>query len=473
MTHDDLGQVDVAIVGAGVVGCAIARQLSATGLTVAVLERNSDVGDSTSKANTAILHTGFDCKPGSLESQLVTHGYGLLSKYATEVGIAVERTGAILVAWDEEQRADLPSLKAKADQNGYEKTTLLSAAEVRAREPNLGDGVLGGLDVPDESIIDPWSVVVAYATEAKQNGVQFSFDAEVISINDSGALHHISTSRGQLDATWVINAAGLSSGLMNELCGCHEFSVTPRRGELLVFDKMARTMLSSIILPVPTAKTKGVLISPTVFGNVLLGPTADDIDDPNATATTEDGITRLLAAGRRVMPRLLDEEVTATYAGLRAATEHSDYQIRLHPSERYVCVGGIRSTGLTASLAIAEHVGSLLTEAGLDLGMSPSAQGGFTMPPLGQTQIRPAMNAELVAADTAYGQIVCHCELVTLGEIRDACTSLVPATDIGGLRRRTRALNGRCQGFFCGAEVTALFAQFTGQDQQFVTGLNA
>jgi len=450
---------DVIIIGAGVVGCALARELGSYGVSVLVIEQADTIGEGTSKANTAILHTGFDCVPGTLESQLVRRGYELLDAYAPAVGIAVEHTGALLVAWDEEQVAALPGLAAKARANGYEHTAIISADEVYYREPHLGPGALGGLDVPGEAIIDPWSPLLAYALDAHARGVTFSFTETVTGLTRRSGATLVETTSGERRGRWVINAAGLSSGLLNELEGHHDFTVTPRRGELVVFDKLARSLVSSIILPVPTAHTKGVLISPTVFGNVLLGPTADDVDDPTATETTTSGLARLMAAGQRMMPELVLEEVTATYAGLRAATQHRDYQIHLHASEGYVCVGGIRSTGLTASLAIAEYVGGLLAQADSTFTVGSRRDPSTVVPPLGEGQVRPYLDAKRILNDPAYGQIICHCEHVTLGEIRDATSGPFPVTSLSALRRRTRALNGRCQGFFCGAEVVAALAQ--------------
>lgn len=446
-------QADVIVIGAGVVGCAVARELCRYGLKVTVLERSGDVGTATSKANTAILHTGFDCVPGSLESQLVAEGYHRLLAFAQESGISVERTGAILVAWDEDQLAELPKLHEKAQANGYLHTSIVSAEAVRQREPHLGEGVLGGLDVPDESIIDPWSPVVAFATQALLGGATFVFHASVSQIERHDNHHVVTSSQGRFYAPLLINTAGLNSDVINTACGHDEFTITPRRGELIVFDKFARNLVTSIILPVPTAKTKGVLVSPTVFGNVLLGPTADDIDDKTATQTTRDGIERLLAAGNRIMPELLNEEVTATYAGLRAASEHRDYQIHLHPESGYVCVGGIRSTGLSASLAIAAYVADLLAEHGTLDPASVREYPAIEMPPLGETQLRPYQDATRIAEDPAYGHVLCHCELVSAGELRDAVLAPLGARDAEGLRRRTRAMNGRCQGFYCSSEI--------------------
>ena len=246
--------------------------------------------------------------------------------------------------------------------------------------------------------------------------------------------------------------------------------MTPRRGELIVFDKLARPLVNHILLQVPTKVSKGVLVSPTVFGNVMLGPTAEDIPDKTATGSTAAGIAGLCERGKRIVPELMAEEVTAVYVGLRAATEHSDYQINFHPAQRYVCVGGIRSTGLSASMAIAEHVVEGLADAGLALALKDDFRS-VRMPNIGEAFPRPYQSAEAIAANPDYGRIVCHCERVTRGEILDATRSPLPARTLDGVRRRTRALLGRCQGFFCAATITHLVAEATGQSVSQLLGL--
>jgi glycerol-3-phosphate dehydrogenase len=461
----DAAPWDVAIIGAGVVGAAIARALAAFDLRCLLLDAADDVGAGTSKANTAILHTGFDAKPGSLESRLLTRGSGLLRAYAERAGIAVERTGAVLVAWTADQAGALPSIAAGARDNGYLPVRELSAAEVYEREPALGPGGQAGLLIPDESVIDPWTVPLAFATEAVRAGVVLRLGARVTSVH--GALDMptgesafgLATTRGPVRCRWAVNAAGLGSDEVDRMFGGGGFTIRPRKGELIVYDKLARPLVRSIVLPVPTARTKGVLVAPTVFGNVLVGPTAEDVPDRGDVSTTEAGLSSLVAAAERIVPGLAGEEVTATYAGLRAATEHPDYQIAV--LGRYARVAGIRSTGLSASLGIAEHVVDLLAGAGLPLRPRPRAVAHGTstpsMPYLGESGRRPYHDPERIAADPAYGEIVCHCERVTRGEIRDALASDIAPAGPDGLRRRTRAMNGRCQGFYCAANVSTLF----------------
>jgi glycerol-3-phosphate dehydrogenase len=450
---------DVAVIGAGVVGTAIARELSRYRLRVALIEAGPDVGSGTSKANTAIWHTGFDARPGSLEAALVRRGHALLGEHAAEAGIPVERTGALLIAWTAEELAALDGIASASRANGYHAVRPVSAASLYEREPRLAPGALGALHVPDEGVLCPFTMPLAFATQAVANGAELLLATAVTGrAPHPDGWHVLATSRGEVHARYAVNAAGLRSDEIDRAFGHDGFTIMPRRGELIVFDKLARGLLAHILLPVPTGRTKGVLVAPTVFGNVLLGPTAEDVEDKRGTQSTAAGLRTLLDKGGRLLPALPAEEVTAVYAGLRAATEHADYQIRCFPDDRYVRVAGIRSTGLSASMAIAEHVAGLLGDAGLALECK-AAFRPVRMPNIGEAFLRPYRDAALIEADADYGRIVCHCERVTAGEIEAACLALIPATDLDGLRRRTRATMGRCQGFFCAARVTAMLAR--------------
>ncbi|MGW1974477.1 FAD-dependent oxidoreductase [Streptomyces sp. NPDC001889] len=451
------GLHDITVVGAGVVGSAIARELARHRLRTALIDASDDVGNGTSKANTAILHTGFDAVPGTLESRLVREGQRMLSAYAAETGIPVEPLGALLVAWNREQLDALPALAAKAVRNDYHRARIIGADEVYRREPGLGPGALGALDVPGESIVCPWTTTLAYATQAVRGGVGLHLNCRVEAVTDTGGHHELTTGRGPLRTRWLINAAGLHADDIDRLIGRRDFTVTPRRGQLIVFDKLARDLVRHILLPVPTALGKGVLVSPTVYGNVMLGPTAEDLGDKRATDSTAEGLAGLLREGERIVPRLPDEEITAVYAGLRAATGQEDYRIRAHPGQRCLTVGGIRSTGLTASMAIAAHVLELLRESGFDPGPAHPWEP-VRMPNLGEAFPRPYQRPELIARDPEYGTLVCHCERVSRGEIRDALAATIPPRSVDGLRRRTRARAGRCQGFYCGPAVDELLA---------------
>lgn len=462
---------DVAVVGAGVIGAAVARELSRFDLRVALIEASSDVGAGTSKANTAILHTGFDATPGTMEARLVARGHELLSSYAEEVGIPVERTGALMVAWDEDQVRSLSRFRQNAAANGYDRARIVPPLDLYRKEPELAPGALAALEIPDESIICAFTPPLAFATQAVRNGVDLYLDTTVESVGkDEAGMHVLRCGDREFACDHLVNSAGLYSDAIDRMLGYERFRITPRRGELIVFDKLARPLVSHVILPVPTEISKGVLIAPTVYGNVLVGPTAEDIDDKEDRASTSDGIAYLMDKGRRILPRLVDEEVTAVYTGLRAASQRSDYQIHIDHGQRYVCLGGVRSTGLTASMAIAEHTVAELGEAGLKLKEKEYFES-VRMPYIGEEGTRPYRDPDAIARRQEYGRIVCHCEKVTLGEIEDACRASIPAVTLDGLRRRTRALMGRCQGFYCITEVARCMASMSGRSVDEILAL--
>ncbi|MBK9602183.1 MAG: FAD-dependent oxidoreductase [Anaerolineales bacterium] len=450
---------DIAIIGAGAVGCAIARELSRYQLNIALIEANSDVGMGTSKASTAIWHTGYDAKPGSLEAKLLKRSYKLMQEYLPEANIAHELLGGLLIAWNQDQFDTLPKLLKQAHDNGEMDVRIISAEEIYQREPHINKGALGGLFVPGEGILCTFSVPIAMAYQAMLNGVELFLNFQVREIRpqtlDGGPSWTIVDGHSSVNARYVINAAGLFSDEINAHFGKTSFKVTPRRGQLIVYDKMARPLVNHVLLPVPTSITKGVLISPTVYGNILLGPTAEDLGDKSATETTESGLKFLLEKGKQILPQLLEEEVTATYSGLRAATEHSDYQIEMDAALRYLCLGGIRSTGISGAMGIAEYGVELLREAGLALNLKDEFKK-VKLPTIGEAALRPHQNAEMIAQNAAYAEIVCHCERVSRGELMDAMKASIPATSVDALRRRTRASQGRCQGFNCHAALTKM-----------------
>ena len=449
---------DIAVIGAGVVGAAIARELGKYSLDAVLLEAETDVGTGTSKANTAIWHTGFDATPGTLEAKLLTRSYHLLDEFVPAAGIPHEKSGAVLIAWNEAQMEALPGILEKAHRNGVKDVRMLSLDEVYELEPHINRQALGGLIVPGESIICTFTLPLAFATEAVLNGVELKLNFRVSDIKERNGWWELTAGGESVRARHVINAAGLYSDDIDHLFGHQRFTVTPRRGELIVFDKLARPLVNHVLLPIPTARTKGVLVSPTVYGNIMLGPTAEDLDDKTEKGTSADGLRYLWQKGEAIISVLMNEEVTATYAGLRAATEHKDYQIFAHPDQRYICVGGIRSTGLSASLGIAEYVATLLRDTDLELEPKKEFQT-VRMPYIGEKDVRPYQNDELIRKNPDYGRIVCHCERVTLGEIRDALRSPIPARTLDGLRRRTRCMQGRCQGFHCHADISHIMAE--------------
>ena len=441
---------DVAIVGAGVVGCALARRFARRGHAVILIEKGADILSGASKANSAILHTGFDAPEGSLELRCMQDGYAEYLALRQPLNLPLLETGAMVVAWNEDEEARLPSLLAQARNNGVDDVRILSAAEIRAREPGLSDMAKAALLVPREHVIDPWSPFLAYVLEARAHGAETRFRTEVTGGAFDGGQWRLETTTGPIDARFVINAAGLfGDRLESALLGHASFEIRPRKGQFVVFDKAAAAHLRTIVLPVPTETTKGVVVCRTAFGNVLVGPTAEEQQDRERANVTRPELQALVRRAAEIVPALAEIPITATYAGLRPATEQKNYRIHRVPDRNWISVGGIRSTGLTAALGIARHVYGLYadTEDG-DLLASDTVG---PMPML-------AEHGERDWQRPGYGEIVCHCEMVTRREIEAALAGPLPPGDIGGLKRRTRCTMGRCQGFYCGGRLAELSA---------------
>ncbi len=442
---------DVIIIGAGIVGCAIARQFTLGGARVMILEKALDVLDGASKGNSAILHTGFDAPPGSLEQKCLARGYAEYHKVALALGLPILKSGAMVLAWNEEQLAQLPALIKKAYKNGVHDVAMLSRDEILAREPHLSKSVLGGFEVPREFLIDPWASAHAYLLQAMANGAVLYRDTEVVSGQYDGQQWRLETNAGLVCAAQIINCAGLYGDIVEQrLIGECPFTVTPRKGQFVVFDKSAAALASSIILPVPTKTTKGIVVCRTIFGNLLLGPTAEDQQSRADASTDGSMLAHLRDKGIEMIPDLKECEVTAAYAGLRPATEFQDYQIRRIEGKNYTCVGGIRSTGLSAALGIACHVASLI------------ATDEFSFQAI-KDPIIPAPDrlSNYHSRDWEEpdnGGIVCHCELVTRREIEQVLNGPLPPSTLQGLKRRTRVCMGRCQGFYCTGELVKLTA---------------
>lgn len=442
---------DIAIIGAGVVGCAVFREFALAGLDAVLIERDADIISGASKGNSALLHTGFDATPGTVEAACVRDGYRLYRELHDRMNLPLLETGAIVVAWSEEQRAKLPGIVAQAHENGVTDVVEIGAAAVRAREPGLGEGVVGGVWIPGEAVIDAWSAPLGYALQGLLNGGSLRRGTEVTGGSLAGDHWTLSTASGAaIRARVVLNCAGNYGDLVEAISRPSPFAITPRKGQFLVYDKPAYDLIRSIILPVPTARTKGVVMTRTAYGNLLVGPTAEDQAERRIATVETTTLETLAEAGRRMLPGLADIPVTTAYAGLRPATQFKDYQIEALPARRWITVGGIRSTGLTGSLGIAKRVAELYAEHFGALRPLPDPVWP-RLPNLTEEFPRPWSQA-------GRSEIICHCELVTRDEILAALDGSLPAGSIGGLRRRTRCMMGRCQGFYCSRRVLELAA---------------
>lgn len=443
----DIRHAQIVIIGGGVVGCAIFRRFAMNGLHTILLEAGSDILSGASKGNSALLHTGFDAQTNSLELSCMQQGYREYMAIREKLNLPLVKSGAIVVAWNEEQLQKLDDIISKAHDNHVTDVEMVDREQLRRMEPLLSPKAIAGVYVPGEHIIDPWSAPLAYIHQGLAHDGIVLRNCRVNNghLND---IWHLDTNQGEITADLVINAAGNQGDIVEAIHRPAPFKITPRKGQFVVFDKPAARFINSIILPVPTERTKGIVICRTAFGNLLVGPTAEDQEDRVNTSVDEAALRNLIARGNEMLPSLADVDISAIYAGLRPATEFKDYQIAAHPQTRWITVAGIRSTGLTGALGIAQHVADLY-DANFGNKREPKETIWTPVPNLSEYDARPYQ-------DPNGADIVCHCEWVTRGEVEAAISGNFPAGDVGGLKRRTRAMMGRCQGFYCGPEVMAI-----------------
>jgi len=441
---------DIIVVGTGVVGCAMARRFTLEGAKVLVIEKAVDILDGASKANSAILHTGFDApSPGSQELECIVDGYNEYLEIHARLNLPLLECGALVLAWNEAEADRLEGIQRSAHHNGVTGTRIIDAKELRSKEPQLAHTAVAAVEVPGEFVIDPWSAPYAYLLQALENGACLARNCELLDGHFDSGEWTLKTSKGPLKGRQLINCAGLYGDRLNQkLVGESDFEIRPRKGQFVVFDKSARGLTRSILLPVPTEITKGVVVCPTIFGNLLVGPTAEEQHSRIDAAVDSAQLQALIDKGSSILPALGQHAVTATYAGLRPATEHKDYQIKWYRDRNYCCVGGIRSTGLSAALGIAR----LVYRQYLAAGNQHSELVDCHWPRVS----RIADPGERDWQQPGNGGIVCHCELVTRREIMQALEGPIPPCSLAGLKRRTRVTMGRCQGFYCSAELSDL-----------------
>ncbi|MFH1743427.1 MAG: NAD(P)/FAD-dependent oxidoreductase [bacterium] len=454
------GAYDVVIIGAGVVGCALAFRLSQFQLRILLIDKNYDVGEGTSKGNSAILHTGFDASPGTLESQLVTQASREWPGWVEKLKIPFEQTGAVLIAIDDEQQRSLRDIHKKSLANGVDDVEELSASEVRTLEPNATKEVRGGLLVPRESIADPFTTSVAFAEVALTNGVDILLGVSITGVEDTaGPLKKLVTQNGdRISTRFLINAAGLGGRALTDCYGGTPFDINPRRGQFLIFDPYCRNMVERIFLPVPTPQTKGVLVIPTIFGNLLAGPTAEDLplDSQEATSTTLDGLQAVLSGASRLFPGIAGQPAIGAYSGARCNCAQGSYQIRYNDGGNgIVTVAGIRSTGFSASLALADYlIDGLNSRCGLalerdTLAIDERAENCWP----GWWRQSSGLNRP------NDRRMVCYCQEVTCGDIVDTLNSPLRPHTLDAIKRRTRAQMGRCQGFHCQIRLAEIISE--------------
>lgn len=458
---------DVAVIGAGVVGGMIARTLSAYDLKICIVERKNDVATGASCANSAIVHAGFDAHEGSLKAKLNVRGSEMMAEVCRELGVKYKNNGSLVIGFNDEDKAEIENLYRRGVANGVKGLEVIDAAKLRELEPNISKNAVGALWAPTGAIVCPYELTIAAVGNAMDNGAELRLNSEVTAIADAGDHYVLTTAGGTLEATYIINAAGVYSDAVAKMVGDDSFTVHPRRGEYVLLDKESGGLVRHTIFRTPSKMGKGILVTPTVDGNLLTGPTSVDMTDKDDKSTTADGLGLVMKQASENVEGIRFNQTITSFCGLRAVGSTGDFIINM-PRTRFVNVAGIESPGLSSAPAIAEYVEKLL----LDAGLSAKKKADFN-------PTRPAYHAfremsmeeknEIIRRDPTYGKIICRCETVTEGDILDAIHSPIPAVTLDMVKSRLRAGMGRCQGGFCSPRVAALIAEETGVTLDKVT----
>ena len=459
---------DVAVIGAGVVGGMIARELSRHDLKICILEAEGDVALGATRANSAIVHAGFDAKEGSLKAKLNVLGSNMMEQVCSELGVKYRKNGSLVVGFDEEDERTLGELMERGKRNGVRGLSILKRDEILAIEPNIGAEVTVALRAESGAIVCPYELCLAAVGNAMDNGVELRLNFRVVKIEKSEGYYTLSSADDSIKARWVINCAGVYSDEVASLVGESDFSVRPRRGEYILLDKECGGLVGHTVFRCPSKMGKGVLVTPTVDGNLLVGPTADDIDDKRDVATTAQGMDEVKSKASAQVAGINFGKTITTFAGLRAVGSTGDFII--NERDRFINVAAIESPGLSASPAIALYVIDIMLASG-ELLLPRDNFIHFRRPAHYFRELSEDEKNEIIKKDPSYAHVICRCETVTEGEIREAIRTNPRPSDVDGVKRRTRATMGRCQGGFCLPYVVELLAEELGIPYTEVTKL--
>ncbi len=459
---------DVVIIGAGVTGSAIARELSRYQYDTIVLDKNSDVCEGTSKANSGIVHAGFDNEPGSVMAKMNVRGNAMMEQLAKDLDFSFKRNGSLVLCFDEKALGKLEHLLEKGKKNGVPGIRIISKEEVKKMEPNITDDIAAALYAPSGGIVCPFGLTIAMAENACENGVAFQFNTEVLNIVPIEGGYKLETSKGVIESKLVVNAAGVYADKFHNMVSDEKITIIPRKGEYCLMDKKVGDYVNSTIFQLPTIYGKGVLITPMVHGNLLTGPTAVDIEDKENTQTTADGLADLLKRVAVSVPTVPTRQIITSFTGLRAHwTEHEFIIQEVKGAPGFIDVAGIESPGLSSSPAIGEYVAELVQGI-----YQVEKKADFKATRKGIPNVAEASfseRQELIKKNPAYANVVCRCEVVTEGEIMDAIHRPLGATTLDGIKRRTRAGMGRCQSGFCAPKTVEILARELGKDVSEIT----
>ncbi len=458
---------DVAIIGAGVVGGMIARELSRYNLRTVILEKENDVAMGATKANSAIVHAGFDAKVGSLKAKLNVKGSEMMEQVAKELGVKYKRNGSLVIGFSDEDLETIKELYERGTKNGVRDLAILDREQLREIEPNIGKKATCALHAPTGAIICPYELTVASIGNAMDNGAELITSFEVTSINRENGAYEICSKDQTVSARYVVNAAGVYSDAVAKMVGDDTFTVHPRRGEYILLDKECGTLVSHTIFRTPGKMGKGILVSPTVDGNLLTGPTSVDMEDKTDKSTTAEGFAHVIKETAENVEGVPFGKTITSFCGLRAVGSTGDFIIT-SPLKGFVNAAGIESPGLSSAPAIAEYIVDILHESGLELHKNKD----FNPTRRPMHHFREASIEEknaIIAKDKSFGKIVCRCETVTEGEILEAIRTNPKPRDLDGVKRRTRSQMGRCQGGFCSPRIVELLSRELGIKYEEVT----
>ncbi len=467
--HLDAPMLDVIVIGAGVVGCAVARELSRYRLRIAVCDRAAEASQGgPTKANTGIIHAGYDPVPGTLMARMNVRGNALYDRLCTDLGVRLNRDGTLVIAFSEMERRHLEELLARGQTNGVPGLRIVGHDELMSLEPNLNPEVDSALFAPTGGTVEPYEMTLALAENAALNGVTFLFEHAVHAIQAIASGWRVVAGDSVLETRFVVNAAGLYADDISRMAGAGNFQVHPRRGEYLLLEARSDYDVRRPIFQVPTSRGKGVVVSHTPDGNIIAGPTADDGQDKDAWETTGDGLARVLMNARRSIPALDTRQLVTEFAGTRAVLADRDDFLVDQGAPGFFNAAGIKSPGLTAAPAIAEELVALMEDAGLAMIENPAFIATNARVPLFR-ECSAEQQARMIADDPRYGRIICRCETVTEGDVLRAIHRPAGAQTVDGVKFRTRAGMGRCQAGFCGPRVLEILARELGVDPLSVT----
>ncbi len=457
---------DVVIVGCGVVGAATAFELSKYKLKAAVLERENDVAMGTTKANSAILHAGYDPEPGTLMARLNVRGSALAGELCRALDVPYKQCGSLVVGLSEEDRPRLEELYRRGKANGVPGLRLLDREEALALEPNLSPETVGALYAPSAAICSPWEFCLALAETAVNNGAELHLDTAVTGMERGEDGWTVHTLKGDFKARYVVSAAGVDGAAVHDMVAPHAFDISPSRGQYYLLDKSEGDRVGHVIFQCPNEKGKGVLVAPTVHGNLIVGPDAQPVEG-NDTATNADGMAFVKATALRSVPSVDFRASIRNFAGVRAKSGDDFILREAEGAPGFIDLAGVCSPGLSAAAAIGEYAAGLLKRAGLKL----VKKDAFTVKRrrIRFKELPPAERAALVERDPAYGRVICRCETVTEGEILAALRGPIPPRSVDGVKRRVNAGMGRCQGGFCGPRVVELLCGELGLSRREIT----